>query len=343
MRYALTALVAILLVASCTAGAGRGTSSEEGRALYFDVLDDSTVAVINPYSSKRDTLTGGSMSRFVLMSGSYLAALDRIGCSEMVLGMSGKKYVSNPYVKEHAIEVGYDSNLNYEAVVKLAPDLLVGYSLSPEEPAYCSILRSLGVKTLIISDQLEEDPLARAEYVRLFGALTGRLHEADSAYGAIASRYNELKKMVKDAAPVKVLINVPYGDAWYIPGENSYMSQLIRDAGGMILGSREGRSESSLISVEQAYALSMEADCWLNVGWAYTLGQLRGLNPLFGDFPVIHKKVYNNTLRTTPEGGNDFWESGSSRPDLILEDLIRIFHPSVLPEGSLKYYIEVKD
>jgi iron complex transport system substrate-binding protein len=121
------------------------------------------------------------------------------------------------------------------------------------------------------------------------------------------------------------------------------MSELIRDAGGVILGSKEGRSESSLMSVEQAFALSCEADCWLNVGWADNLSQLRDLNPLFGDFPVIGRKVYNNTLRRTPEGGNDFWESGSSRPDLILEDLIRILHPSVLEEGQLEYYVEVKD
>ncbi len=27
-------------------------------------------------------------------------------------------------------------------------------------------------------------------------------------------------------------------------------------------------------------------------------------------------------------GGNDFWESGAVRPDLVLEDLVRIFNGS---------------
>jgi iron complex transport system substrate-binding protein len=51
--------------------------------------------------------------------------------------------------------------------------------------------------------------------------------------------------------------------------------------------------------------------------------------------------IYNNTLRTTPEGGNDFWESGAVRPDLILEDLIQVFHYD--GSGNLNYYFRLED
>ena len=41
----------------------------------------------------------------------------------------------------------------------------------------------------------------------------------------------------------------------------------------------------------------------------------------------------------TPEGGNDFWESGSVRPDLVLEDLTHIIADL---DGELKYHFKVK-
>jgi iron complex transport system substrate-binding protein len=49
--------------------------------------------------------------------------------------------------------------------------------------------------------------------------------------------------------------------------------------------------------------------------------------------------IYNNTLRTNSEGGNDFWESGAVRPDLVLEDLVKIFASE---PGKLHYYLELR-
>lgn len=53
--------------------------------------------------------------------------------------------------------------------------------------------------------------------------------------------------------------------------------------------------------------------------------------------PVREGRVYNNNRRTNPSGGNDYWESGVIHPDLILQDLIRIFHPE-LTDAEPTYY-----
>ena len=50
--------------------------------------------------------------------------------------------------------------------------------------------------------------------------------------------------------------------------------------------------------------------------------------------------IYNNTLRTTPEGGNDFWESGAMRPDLILQDLIAILQGD--SSHDMNYFISLE-
>ena len=129
----------------------------------------------------------------------------------------------------------------------------------------------------------------------------------------------------------KVLINIPYADIWYIPGADNYMAQLVRDAGGDLLGSEPGKTESGTIGLEEAYAYAQEADVWLNPGWCRTREQLRSVHPLFARFPVLDKPVWNNTLQTTEGGGNRFWETGPVHPDWILEDLVHIFSGTPAP------------
>jgi iron complex transport system substrate-binding protein len=63
----------------------------------------------------------------------------------------------------------------------------------------------------------------------------------------------------------------------------------------------------------------------------------------FTQFAPFRKgAIYNNTLRTNDIGSNDYWESGTANPQLILADLIRIMHPDLLPKDSLYYYKQMK-
>ena len=271
------------------------------------------------------------------MSSSYIGFLDALGCDSVATAVSGLAYVSDPEVRAQAVDVGYDAALDYETILKVKPDLLLTYAVSAAEPPYLAKLRELGVRTAVIHEHLESHPLARAEYIRLFGLLTGRTALADSLFADIRDRY--LSLVVETDSPKKVLVNIPYADQWYIPGGDNYMTRLIRDAGGEVLGAVPGRFESSIISVEKAYEYAQEADFWLNPGWCSTKTQLRSVHPLFADFPVLQKPVWNNTKQSTPGGGNAFWETGPAHPDWILEDLRAIFDGTEVP-GC--YYFKVE-
>ena len=190
---------------------------------------------------------------------------------------------------------------------------------------------------LVLDDYLENSPLARASYVKIFGSMTGRMAAADSVYDAVSQSYKKIAAGVGDSPRVNVLMNIPYGDAWYVPGGENYMTHLVNDAGGDVLGAVPGKSESSVISVEQALGYSAEADIWLNTGWCDTRIDLYSQNPVFRSMQV--PKIFNNTLRVTSGGGNDFWESGAVRPDLILHDLVQILHHQ--KPDTLYYYKEV--
>ena len=119
------------------------------------------------------------------------------------------------------------------------------------------------------------------------------------------------------------------------------MARLIKDAGGVVAGSRSGTPSSRVVGMEEAYALSQEADIWLNPGPCRTREELISFHHSFRHFGPLVKglPIYNNTLRITPEGGNDFWESGSVRPDLILKDLAAIFSAA---DSDLEYHFELE-
>ena len=341
---------------------------------------------ISPFDGSRDTISiSQPLGRLIVTSTSYIGFLDAVGADSVIVGVSGGEYVCDSSVTAGlsngtVVDIGYDASPDYEKIMALKPDLLLTYSVSPVKSQFFSKLESLGIKTFIVNEHLERHPLARAAYIRLFGALTGNMAAADSVLKIVSENYISLRDSVQGGLgandayasdkgelnagdekqgsggtegntpkPRKILVNIPYKDQWFIPGQESYLTTLFKDAGGEILGAKAGSSVSGQISVETAYSLSKEADLWMNVGWCQTLEQLLSVNPLFEDFlrniqrnasaigysgtkgcatnscDTSASVVWNDNNRLNPKGGNDFWESGVVHPDLLLRDLIGIF------------------
>ncbi len=357
MKKSLAALfLTVLAFASC--GSPRADMGPESGSMeyaeWFD-LQDSSIVIISPYDGTADTvITSKPAESIVAMSSSYIGMLDEIGAGGFVSGVSGKGFVMTESVRG-AKEVGYEAAPDYESILSLKPDIVLTYAVSSMTPAYVERLRNLGIRVVLLWEHLEKHPLARAEYVKMMGALTGRREKADSAFAAIRDSYLETAAKASRASgkpyletaskssgkPIKVLINIPYADQWFIPGGNNYITKLIEDAGGTVLGSKEGEIRSGVISTEEAYALSKEADFWLNTGWCRTLSDIKSCGPLFRSFPVLREgAVWNNTKRVTEGGGNDFWESGAARPDLVIRDLAAILSGNAF-ESDLRYYVKV--
>jgi ABC-type Fe3+-hydroxamate transport system substrate-binding protein len=255
------------------------------------------------------------------------------------------KAVEPPELAAHAngriADVGYDSAPDYETIVALRPEVVLTYAVSGVESPFVGRLKQLGIRVLTVNEHLERHPLARAAYIRLFGALTGDMEAADSVLSVVKSNYEAITKEVisRRESPRKVLLNIPYNDQWFVPASDNYLTVMIHDAGGIVLGCEEGKAASTVMSVEKAYSLSKEADSWLNVGWCSTEKDLLGVNPIFSDMLDNIKKnaegrvpggtpiVWNDNKRANDKGGNDIWQSGAVRPDLILRDLAAILHP----------------
>ncbi len=421
-EYILSATILLVCICGCARKSAVATATDESEPLFLAVrpLPEGGYSLISlsPFDGSRDTLIiSRPLSRLIVMSTSHIGFLRAIGGEDAIVGVSGAEYVFDSTVRARIgkggiLDIGYDASPDYEKIMALKPELVLTYSVSPVKSQFLTKLESLGISTFTVNEHLESHPLARASYVRLFGALTGNMSAADSVLAVVSKNYQALRDSVRAMMTVpgegpqsadaeqricarKILVNIPYKDQWFIPGQENYLSHLVRDAGGEILGSEPGTSISGQISVERAYSLSKEASLWLNVGWCRTLDQLLSVNPLFGDFLMNIQKnaaangfgsagssdsvgssasvdgfvsagdsasvggsasgdesthadgqaspqvVWNDNSRQNAKGGNDFWESGVVRPDLILRDLIRILSGST-PVTQLTYYQPVE-
>ena len=279
----------------------------------------------------------------------YMAALDEIEC---IKAISGTRFIYNEDVQKlvkagEIVDIGSETAPNYERIIALKPDMVITYAIGASDNSHINILKKLGIKVLTIGDYLENSPLGKMEYVKLFGHLIGKTHLADSLFTAKCAEYINTKEKLAESmngtSPTPVLVNMPYKGAWYIPGELSYISQLVRDAGGVILGAKQGEHQSAQYGFEYIYSLALQAKVWLHPNALNTLGELEKENRMFRNIPSFKSgEVYNNNFRSTPEAGSDFWETGVVEPHIILQDLATILHPEIFGEKGLKYYHKLK-
>lgn len=270
----------------------------------------------------------GGAKRVVCMSTSYIAMLDMVGKAENIVGVSGKQYVmtegvaSNPNVKD----VGYDSNLDYEVLISLNPDLVLMYGVTAENGAVTAKLRELGIPYIYLGDYTEQSPLGKAEWLVAVADIMGVRAYGEELFAEIEQRYNAVREGISLEKRPKVMFNTPYQDVWYMPSDDSYMVRLVEDAGGeYIYKGKNPVGGSRGISLEEALRLVSESDVWLNVGQCKSLEELSVAAPHFMECEVVKRgEVYNNNNRRSPMGGSDFWESAIVRPDVVLEDLAQI-------------------
>ncbi|MBE6195364.1 MAG: iron ABC transporter substrate-binding protein [Rikenellaceae bacterium] len=323
-----------------------------------------------------DTLSPAQ--RIVTMSSSHAAMLDAVGCSDRIVGLSGCRFVYNSNlckkIAEGKIgEVGYDSNLDFEKIYSLRAEAVLLYGVSGEAKMITNKLDELRTPYIYIGEYLENNPLGKAEWVVALAYLCGVGEQGKEFFKGVEERYNALRNQKHCSAyRPRVMLNLPYRDSWFMPPHNSYMVQLIEDAGGeYILKTRDERREtrvntdckqnnttncqssivncqlknadrnnntSTPISLEEALVLAMKADFWINLGQISSKEELCAVAPRFAEVDAVKfGRIYNNTKRTNESRGSDFWESGCVRPDLILADLVKILHYEA-PTDSLYYY-----
>lgn len=287
--------------------------------------------------------------RVITLSTTHVAMIDQLGQEQSIKGVSGsgfifteklRKRITNQEVKD----VGYDQGLSYETIVGINPDVLFMYGVEGNVMATSRKLRELEIPVVFCGDYLETHPLGKAEWIRFFSVFYDLEREAEVFFKDIDSLYHSHKSLTGNLMHKPwVLTGLPWKDTWYMAGGKSFAARLIQDAGGVYLWADHASTQAVPMDLESVYARAVNADIWINPGAATSLNDLNDFDERFQDLRVLKTaKIFNNNLRINASGGNDYWESGAVRPDLVLKDLIKVFHPDLLTDDPFIYYRQLK-
>jgi iron complex transport system substrate-binding protein len=288
------------------------------------------------------------VQRVISMSTSFLPHLDAQGLLDRLVAVDTVLYTSNPAVQTAVedgtvLQIGGGGSgqaVNVEQVIDLEPDLILTqryYAGDTDYPA----LQEAGLPTVLNADFLDTSPLGVAEWGKFLSLFFNTEALAETQFAEVKGRYDALRQQTEslESRPT-VFAGTPYDGTWYMPGGRSYLAQLLADAGADYLWADDPSTGSLFLDFETVFDRAAEADFWVNVNpyWA-SLADAEAEEPRYAGFAAFQNdQVYSNNARLNANGGSDYFETGYANPDLILADLVRIFHPDVLPDHELYFY-----
>ena len=288
------------------------------------------------------------IQKIICLSTTHIPLIDMLGESEKIVGISGCKYISNTTIKNNiklgkVQEVGQDNGINLEIILNLQPDVVMAYSAGESDNSYQQLLRT-GLKVALNSEYLEETPLGKAEWIKFVATFFDKEKQADSIFNEIEKAYIETSQLAKNQTnKPTAFLNIPYGNTWYMAGGKSFAAKLLADAGAIYVLAKDTTNGSVPMSIEAAFQYAQNADFWLNVSDFKTLEELKNADNRFIGFVALQKgNIFNNNNKINGNGGIEYWELGVARPDIILKDLVKIFHPNLLPEYKLYFYKKIE-
>jgi iron complex transport system substrate-binding protein len=232
--------------------------------------------------------------------------------------------------------------IDAERVVSRNPSVLMtGGSDSPTFTA----LRAAGIPVVANAEWLEPTALGRAEWVKYMALYLNEERKANARFASIKSAYRSLVQRTSAFAEEdrpRVMTGWGSRGSFAIAGGRSYMAGLINDAGGRYVWADNTATGTARVDLEAQIRRAADADIWINGGGWKNLGAMVAEEPRYAEFKAFrhgHVWVYERLL--TASGGNDYWSRSVTRPDLLLADLIKIFHPDLVPEHSFEWYLQV--
>ncbi|MCX2477870.1 ABC transporter substrate-binding protein [Pedobacter sp. MC2016-15] len=298
-----------------------------------------------PEGFPKSQLISIPVKRLVAMSSTHVAQADFAGVSDDIIGLGSFKYISSAVVRKNIAagkvrDVGVDGTMNDEMLISMKPGLVIVMGNPDAKYSKYETLTRAGVPVMLNSEWLETSPLGRAEWVKVMAALTNTEDVVDQKFDAIEKEYHRLAEIGRHAKDKPTLISgMPFKGVWNVPDGDSYMAEFYKDAGTNYKWRNVKGKGSLALNFETVAPEALKADYWLNVGYVDSKKDIRATDVRYADFkPFKTGKIFNYNKRVNDLGSNDYWESGSVSPHLILADLIRILHPELLPQHQLFYY-----
>ncbi|MBC5646361.1 ABC transporter substrate-binding protein [Parabacteroides sp. BX2] len=278
----------------------------------------------------------------ICMTSLQLSNFIKLGAEDKVVGITSTRHLFNQTVNKQLKEgktakIGIEGNFDNEVIMSINPDLIL---ISPFKRGGYETMKDIGIPLIPHLGYKETTPLGQAEWIKFVGLLLGMEKEANDKFSAIEKRYNELKALTAEGQVKKrpiVFSGEIHGGNWYAVGGKSFLAQLFKDAGADYFLKDDDRSGGVTLDFETIYNQADDADYWRIVNsypGTYSYEALKEQDPRYADFRAFREKgvIYCN-MREKP-----FYESMPTEPEVLLADLLHIFHPDLLPDHTPVYY-----
>ncbi len=279
------------------------------------------------------------LKRSAVFSSVHCALLQQLGCEQAIAAICDLEYCHLDFVAKglqegSIVSLGNSMDPSVEYILHLQPDALL---FSPyENNASLSRVLQTGIPLIYCADYMEPSPLARAEWIRFYGRLYGQGEKADSLFDTIEQEYDSLKQQAATTAhKPRVLVEMPFGGEWLVPGGESTSGIFYKDAGGDYIFKDLPNRGSNSLSMEYIIPKALDADVWI----IKHHGPLTR-RQLFNDVPLLRSTSARIFLCNTVENG--FYEEVPFRPQLYLGNLIALFHPELGISPEKNYFSLLK-
>lgn len=286
------------------------------------------------------------IAKVVMTSTTQIPHLDLLEATPLLGGFPNTNLISSPTARAlidsgKVTDLGSGPSANPEMVIDLRPDWMMISTLG-EDLRYLDLFVQAGIPALINGEYVEQNPLGRAEWIKFTGILLGKYEESVAAFEEIKTAYLAAEKLaasIPETAKPKVLSGVMYQDIWYAPGAESWGARILQNAGGAYLFADQAGTGSLQLNYEFVLDKALEADFWIGSADFPDLKTMGNSEPRYQAFQAWKNgQVYTYTAKKGATGGLEYFELGYVRPDLLLQDMIKILHPDLLPDYELYFY-----
>lgn len=337
--YSVLCTLTILCFAGCAKQSAEQGSVPAGNkyATGFQLTETDSGVVVEVFQPYMRLLVTQPYRRLATMSTVQVGFLYAIDATDAVVAVCNPELIFTP-LKGDEIDLGDSMKPSAERALQAGLDLLLAVNYGQYDNMEATRLEKLGIPTIYINEWQESSPLARAEWVRLLGALTGKLHEADSVFNEVEMKYKELKNhqsSIINHQSSKIVSGNNFRGTWYVPSGKNYLAYLFKDAGAEYPFYDDMRETSIPLTIEETLRYFHDADVWVGAG-GHSLAELAQLDEKHTWFKAYQNgRVYNWRKQRLPSGANNFWERGVVHPEEMLEDVIHILNNA--PDSLLHF------
>jgi iron complex transport system substrate-binding protein len=198
----------------------------------------------------REVLLARNPQRLVSLSPNITEMLFAIGLGAQVVGVTS--YCDYPPEARTKAKIGDIITPSLESILTLKPDLVLVSRVSTLQ-RFDRRLEEVGVPRYVVDARNMEDIL-RA--LRRLGSVLGRSGQAEAVAKSLEQRLRQIEQRVQGAVAPRVLL-VIQREPLMVPGQKTFLADLVRRAGGTLVGPDDER-EGVLYSLESVIAQQPE-------------------------------------------------------------------------------------